>query len=151
METKLPCEKHEEQIITLFKYDETTNKRIDSVKIRLDDLTDLKIAITKISTTMDYLVEFNEQQKEINRKQNEVLDNINTNLINLNSRIEKLEEGQENLSKRVDESECKNKIDLRDIEKQKHTDVLLKYVLPSSGITILLLKLLEIIINKINI
>ena len=36
METKLPCEKHEEQIITLFKYDETTNKRIDSVKIRLE-------------------------------------------------------------------------------------------------------------------
>ena len=148
METKLPCEKHEEQIITLFKYDETTNKRIDSVKIRLDDLTDLKIAITKISTTMDYLVEFNEQQKEINRKQNEVLDNINTNLINLNSRIEKLEEGQEYLSRKVKENECKNKIDLRDIAKKKHTDILIKYIIPSSSITIILIKLLEIFIKK---
>ncbi len=116
---KLPCDTHTEQIRTLFKQDEVINRRIDNIETKVDNMTDVKIAVTKISTSMDYLIGHVERQDKLNEKQNETLDKMNQNLNELNegqktlnNKVEKLEKGQENLSKRVDESEEKGKVDI---------------------------------------
>ena len=143
MERSLPCDKHEEQIKTLFEKDKSTNKRIDGMEVKVDDMTDMKIAITKISTSMDYLIEHNKKQDELNEKQNQTLDKINQNLNELNEGQRILNSKVEKLEKRVDENENKHSIDLRDIEKKKYTEVFFKYILPTGGGLIILLEIIK--------
>lgn len=134
---KLPCDTHTEQIKTLFEKDKSTNKRIDSMEAKVDDITDVKIAITKISTSMEYLVEHNKKQDILNEKQNETLDKINQNLNELNEGQRTLNNKVEKLERRVDENENKHKIDTRDIEKEKNINILKKWGVPFSvGIAI---------------
>ena len=141
MDRKLPCDKHEEQIKTLFK-------RVDGMENKIDDMTEMKIAINTISMSMEHIVEHNTRQDELNSRQNETLDKINENLNELNEGQRTLNNKVEKLEKRVDENENKHFIDTRDIEKEKHINVLKKYGVPFSvGIAIgtFLLKLFEVL------
>lgn len=144
MEEKLPCDIHTEQIKTLFK-------RVDNVENKIDDMTDMKIAINTISVSMEHIVEHNKRQDgyskrqdELNERQNRTLENINTNLNELNEGQRSLNGKVEKLEQRVDENESKHSIDLRDIEKKKYMDIFIKYILPTGGGLIVLLELLKI-------
>jgi len=147
MEGNLPCDRHEEQIKTLFEKSKDTNKRVDNVETKIDDMTDLKIAITKISTSMEYLIEHNEKQDTLNEKQNVTLENINVNLRELNEGQRNLNNKVDKLEKRVDDNESKHKLDIRDIDKEKKIGLLKKYGEPAviiAAIGTILLKVIEI-------
>ncbi len=142
---KLPCDTHTEQIKTLFK-------RVDEMDIIQRTLHSLDKSYALQSQLLQNIVEHNkkqdermDRQNEINIKQNETLSNINANLSILNAKVEKLKQRQADLAKRVDENENKHNIDLRDIEKKKFTDMLIKYGLPISGGLVVLWEILKII------
>ena len=139
------CNVHAEQIKTLFK-------RVDEMDTIQQTLHSLDKSYALQSQLLQNIVEHNKKQdermnrqNEINIKQNETLSNINANLSNLNTRVEKLEQGQADLAKRVDENENKHNIDLRDIEKKKFTDMLIKYGLAINGGLVVLWEILKII------
>ena len=139
------CNVHAEQIKTLFK-------RVDEMNAIQQTLHSLDKSYALQSQLLQNIVEHNKKQdermnrqNEINIKQNETLSNINANLSNLNTRVEKLEQGQADLAKRVDENENKHNIDLRDIEKKKFTDMLIKYGLAINGGLVVLWEILKII------
>lgn len=126
-EIEKKVERHDEKITTLFK--------------RTDTMDWMRDTLTKLTTLMEITIEDNKKRdaenKVINERQNQTLDSINSNLSNLNGKVEKLEKGQESLTKRVDENESKHTIDTRNIDKEKKENLLKKWGVPFSvGIAI---------------
>lgn len=141
MEERLPCDKHEEQIKTLFKQYEN----IDSIRDLVYSL-DKNMAVQ--TQLLQSVVDHNKKQDLIMVGQQEVISKINENLTELtegqrilNSRVEKLEI-------KVTENENKNTIDIRDLQKEKYKDMFLKYILPTGSGVIILLKIFEIWMSK---
>ena len=137
MERGLPCEKHEEQIKTLFK--------------RVDDMDTMKETLIEVKTLMGIMVEHSKKQDLINERQNETLNNINSNLSNLNNKVEKLEQGQESLQKRVDDNENKHLVDIRDISKEKEISKLKQWIIPASIVGAIITTIGTIVIKIIEI
>lgn len=148
MERSLPCEKHEEQIKTLFK-------RVDD----MDNMRDLLYSLDKNSALqtqlLESVVEHNKKQDARADKQEEMMIEQQKINIKINENLTELAEGQRTLNKRVgkleervSENENKHSLDLRDIDKEKNINILKKWGVPFSvGIAIgtFLLKLYEIL------
>lgn len=152
MEEKLPCDKNTEKIRTLFSKHEATNKRIDGMENKIEDITDIKLAINTISMSMEHMVEsdkkrdlLDEKRDQMNEMQNKTLENINQNLNELNKGQQKLNNKVDSLEQRVDDNESKHSIDLRDIEKKKYTDIFFKYIIPTGGGLIILMEVLKLL------
>lgn len=148
METKLPCDKHGEQIKTLFK-------QVEEFKSLQDIMYNLDKNTAVLAQTMKEMASHSKKQDKRIDEQHQTIVKINENLTQLTESQRMLNEGQNELNskikilkKRVDENEDKHSIDLRDIEKRKYTDVFFRYIIPSSSITIILVKLLEMFINR---
>ncbi len=148
METKLPCDKHGEQIKTLFK-------QVEEFKSLQDIIYNLDKNTAVLAQTMKEITNHNIKQDKRIDEQHKTIIKINDNLTQLTESQRMLNEGQNELNseikilkKRVDENEDKHSIDLRDIEKRRYTDVFFRYIIPSSSITIVLIKLLEMFINR---
>lgn len=138
MERSLPCERHEEQIKTLFK-------RVDS----MENMRDLLYSLDKNSALQTQLLE---SVVEHNKKQDARMDEQQQINVKINENLTELAEGQRTLNKRVgkleervDSNEDKHNIDLRDIEKKKYTEIFFKYILPTGGGLIILLELIKVL------
>jgi hypothetical protein len=144
-ETKVVLERHEEQIKTLFKQNESINKRVD-------DMNDIKTMYYNLDKSMALQTQLLESVVEHNKKQDARMDERQEIDIKINENLTELAEGQRTLNKRVgkleervDENDCKHLIDLRDIKKKKYTDIIFKYIIPSGGALLLLQRLLELL------
>ena len=146
-EVKVVLERHEEQIKTLFKQDESINKRVD-------DMDDIKKMYYNLDKSMALQTQLMESVVEHNKKQDARMDERQQIDIKINENLTELAEGQRNLNKRVgkleervDRNDDKHLIDLRDINKKKYTDILLKIVLPTGGALLILEKIITVISN----
>ena len=144
-ETKVVLERHEEQIKTLFKQNESINKRVD-------DMNDIKTMYYNLDKSMALQTQLLESVVEHNKKQDARMDERQEIDIKINENLTELAVGQRNINKRVgkleervDENDCKHLIDLRDIKKKKYTDIIFKYIIPSGGALLLLQRLLELL------
>ena len=137
MSDNYPCEKHEEQIKTLFK--------------QAEDLYSLRDLVYSLDKNMALQTQLLKSVVEHNAKQDKRMDIQQEINAKINDNLTELVEGQKVLNKRVGKleekvakNETKHNIDLRDIEKRKYTDILFKYIFPIGGGIIILLKILEI-------
>ncbi len=144
-ETKVVLERHEEQIKTLFKQNESINKRVD-------DMDDIKTMYYNLDKSMALQTQLLESVVDHNKKQDARMDERQEIDIKINENLTELAEGQRNLNKRVgkleervDENDCKHLIDLRDIKKKKYTDIIFKYIVPTGGTLLILQGLLELL------
>ena len=142
-EERTPCEKHAEQIKTLFK-------RADDMESMRDLLYSLDKNSALQTQLLESVVEHNNKQDTRADKQDQMMEEQQQINIKINENLTELAEGQRTLNKRVgkledrvDENDDKHNVDLRDIEKKKYMDIVFKYMIPASGISIILLKLLE--------
>lgn len=163
---KLPCDKHEAEIKTLFKQDEAINRRIDNIETKMTEVGSLKDFIHNLDKNMavqtemmKHIVEHNTKQDERMDKQDKRMDDqdkkteeqhkvmvqISTNLTELNEGYKRLGQEIKEIKDVQDINESKHNIDLRDIEKKKFTDVLIKYGLPITGGLVVLWEILKII------
>lgn len=146
MEGNLPCDKHEEQIKTLFK-------RVDG----MENMRDLLYSLDKNSALqtqlLESVVEHNNKQDIRADKQDQVTAEQQQINMKINENLTELAEGQRTLNKRVgkleervDTNETKHLIDSRDIDKEKKIGLLKKYGEPTViivAIGTILLKLIE--------
>ena len=142
-EERTPCEKHAEQIKTLFK-------RADNMESMRDLLYSLDKNSALQTQLLESVVEHNNKQDTRADKQDRMMEDQQQINVKINENLTELAEGQRTLNKRVgklenrvDENDDKHNVDLRDIEKKKYIDIVFKYMVPASGISIILLKLLE--------
>lgn len=124
MEGKLPCDKHEAEIKTLFEKSKDTNKRIDEMGDIRSILHSLDKNYALQSQLMENVVEHNkkqdirmDEQHEINIKVNENLTKLADQYNTLDNKVDTIGNAQEKLTKKVEENEEKHKIDWRDVVK----------------------------------
>ena len=144
MEERLPCDKHEEQIKTLFK-------KVEGVESMRDLLYSLDKNSALQTQLLENVVEHNKNQDSRADKQDQMMAEQQQINIKINENLTELAEGQRTLNRRVgkleeqvDINENKHSVDLRDIEKKKYTDIFFKYILPTGGGLVILLELLKI-------
>lgn len=130
MSENLPCARHDEQIKTLFK-------RVDNMETMKDLIYSLDKNMAVQTQLMESVVSHNvkqdirmDEQHEINIKVNENLTKLTNQYTTLDDKVDIFGSKTEKLAKKVDENEIKHNIDLRDVEKQKYTDILKKYGVP---------------------
>lgn len=136
-EEKTPCEKHAEQIKTLFK-------RADNMESMRDLLYSLDKNSALQTQLLEGVVEHNNKQDTRADKQDQMMEEQQQINIKINENLTELAEGQRTLNKRVgkledrvDENDDKHIIDRRDIQKEKDINILRKYGVPFGiGITI---------------
>lgn len=142
--------------IRLLEYNVVSaDKKINIMEEKYEQMNDLNTAISVMSLTLDHIVEHNTRQdkqretdlsalatqQEINSKGmlsiTETLENVNKNLTqltqgqeHLNKKMGSLNSKVELLEDRVEQSEKKTMIDLRDLEKEEKMGVLRKYGMP---------------------
>lgn len=148
MEERLPCDKHAEQIKTLFE--------------NTKDLRDIKEVIHSLDKNMalqtqllQNVVEYDEKQDRRMDEQQKTIEKINDNLTELTEGQRRTNEELKSLGNRIDKvehkvknNEEKHSVDLRDVNKKKYIERIFTYAIPSSGITIVLLKIIEMLISK---
>ena len=148
MGEKLPCDKHAEQIKTLFE--------------NTKDLRDTKEIIHSLDKNMalqtqllQNVVEYDEKQDRRMDEQQKTIEKINDNLTELTEGQRRTNEELKSLGNRIDKvehkvknNEEKHSVDLRDVNKKKYIERIFTYAIPSSGITIVLLKIIEMLISK---
>ena len=148
MGEKLPCDKHAEQIKILFE--------------NTKDLRDIKEVIHSLDKNMalqtqllQNVVEYDEKQDRRMDEQQKTIEKINDNLTELTEGQRRTNEELKSLGNRIDKvehkvknNEEKHSVDLRDVNKKKYIERIFTYAIPSSGITIVLLKIIEMLISK---
>lgn len=144
MENRLPCDRHEEQIKTLFKKDESMEKRID----KLENDREFMYSLDK---TMVLQTKMLEDIAKHNHKQDIKLDEMQQINIKINENLTELAEGQRNLNKRVGKLEARvekndemHKVDIRVPTKKKYEDALYKFIIPGSIGIIFILEIIKI-------
>ena len=127
-EERTPCEKHAEQIKTLFK-------RADDMESMRDLLYSLDKNSALQTQLLESVVEHNNKQDTRADKQDRMMEDQQQINVKINENLTELAEGQRTLNKRVgklenrvDENDDKHNVDLRDIEKKKHIDIVFKYI-----------------------
>ena len=143
MDNKLPCDRHGEQIKTLFKKDESMERRIE----KLENDREFMHSLDK---TMALQTKMLEDISAHNKKQDIKLDEMQQINLKINENLTELAEGQRTLNKRVgkledrvDENEEKHTIDIRPINKKKYEDVLYKIIIPGGIGIIFVLELIK--------
>ncbi|MGJ0846659.1 hypothetical protein ACR77J_08220 [Tissierella praeacuta] len=124
MERSLPCEKHEEQIKTLFKrVDDMDNMRglIHSIDKNMAVQTQMLKEMSEHNKRQDKRMD---EQHEINIKMSDNLSQLAEQYNRLDDKVDSLENGQQKLARKVEDNDEKHKIDKRDIEKSEDTKIL---------------------------
>ena len=148
METKFPCERHEEQIKTLFKKDESMEKRVEKTENDRDFLHSLDKNMALQTQLIESINAKMDEQHEINIKVNENLTKLSEQYNALNVKVDTIGNDQKKLAKKVEENEDKHSVDLRDVDKERNKGILVKYGAPFGiGIAIgmLVLEVIKII------
>ena len=154
MEKVVPCERHEEQIKTLFK-------RVESMDNFANILYSLDKSYALQSQVLQQMSDRNDRQDERMDKQDKRMEEYQKVIVSVNDNLTELTEGQrflndgqknldnqvKSLKQRVEQNEEKHLIDTRDIDKEKKINFLKKWGVPMSvGIAVgtFLLRLIEI-------
>ena len=152
MENKLPCDRHEEQIKTLFKKDESMEKRVEKIESDKDFIYSLDKNMAIQTEMLKSIVEHNNKQDLRMDKQDKRLDEQHEVIVNINENLTELTEGQRTLNNRVgkledkvDENEDVYMIDTRKIEKKKYEDILYKIVLPAGIVSVIVMEIIKLI------
>ena len=155
MENKLPCDRHEEQIKTLFKKDENMEKRIEKIENDRGLMCSLDKNMTLQTQMIKEIREHNLRQDARMDKQDKRLDEQHQVIVSINENLTELTEGQRTLNNRVgkledrvEENDLKHKIDLRDIENEKNTSILKQWAAPfgiGMGVAMLILEIIKIL------
>ena len=152
MENKLPCDRHEEQIKTLFKKDESMEKRVEKIESDKDFIYSLDKNMAIQTEMLKSIVEHNNKQDLRMDKQDKRLDEQHEVIVNINENLTELTEGQRTLNNRVgkledkvDENEDVHMIDTRKIEKKKYEDILYKIVLPAGIVSVIVMEIIKLI------
>ncbi len=155
MEKKLPCDRHEEQIKTLFKKDESMEKRIEKVENDRDFMHSLDKNMTLQTQMIKEIREHNLRQDVRMDKQDKRLDEQHQVIVSINENLTELTEGQRALNNRVgkledrvEENDLKHKIDLRDVDNDKNTNILRQWAAPlgiGMGIAMLVLEIIKVL------
>jgi hypothetical protein len=139
MESRLPCDRHEEQIKTLFKKDENMEKRIEKIENDRGFMHSLDKNMTLQTQMIKEIREHNLRQDARMDKQDKRLDEQHQVIVSINENLTELTEGQRTLNNRVgkledkvEENDTKHTLDLRDINKEKNKNILAKYAAPFS-------------------
>ena len=150
MENKLPCDRHEEQIKTLFKKDESMEKRVEKIESDKDFIYSLDKNMAIQTQVLKEISEHNKRQDARMDKQDKTMDEQHQVIVSINENLTELTEGQRTLNNRVgkledkvDENEDVHMIDTRKIEKKKYEDVLYKFVVPAGIISIVVLEIIK--------
>lgn len=138
MNSNFPCQRHDEQLKTLFK-------RVDSMNKLNDTIHNLDKNMVLQTQLMKHVVEHNAKQDQRMDEQQEIITKINSNLTELNEGQKVLNKRVGKLEERVDGNDEKHNIDTRDIEKKRYIEVLSKYVLPIGLFSLLILEVLKIV------
>lgn len=136
----MPCETHTEQIKTLFK-------RIEGVESMKDFMYSLDKNMALQTQLMSNVVEHNKQQDIKMEEFQNVIVSVNNNLTKLNEGQTELKYRVDTIEEKVEKNEDKHLVDVRDIEKKRHTDVLIKYGLPAVGGLVVLIEIIKIFIR----
>ena len=152
MENKLPRERHEEQIKTLFKKDESMEKRVEKLENEKDFIYSLDKNMAVQTEMLKSIVEHNNKQDLRMDKQDKRMDEQHQTIIKINENLTELTEGQRTLNNRVgklenrvEENEDKHTIDTRIPDKKKYEDIIYKIIVPSSIGTILILNIIKLL------
>lgn len=147
---KLPCDRHEEQIKTLFKKDESVENRIEKLENEKDFIYSLDKNMAIQTQVLKEISEHNRRQDVRMDKQDKRLDEQHEVIVSINENLTELTEGQRTLNNRVgkledkvDENEDVHMIDTRKIEKKKYEDILYKFVVPAGIISIVVLEIIK--------
>ena len=154
MEERLECDKHGEQIKTLFKQSEVLDKRMEKLECDKVLMYSLDKNIALITQSISDINEYNkkqdvrmDEQHVINIKVSENLTRLADQYIALDDKVDTISCETEKLAKKVDDNESKHKLDIRDIEKDRKANLLKKYGEPAviiGAIGAIIIKLLEI-------
>lgn len=154
MEERLECDKHGEQIKTLFKQGEVLDKRMEKLECDKVLMYSLDKNIALITQSISDINEYNkkqdmrmDEQHEINVKVSDNLTRLAEQYITLDNKVDMISNKTESLTKKVDENESKHNIDLRDINKDGKINLLKKYGEPAviiGAIVTILAKLIEV-------
>ncbi|GEM_PF-4694952 len=145
MSDNFPCQRHDEQIKTLFK-------RVDAIEKRDDIIHNLDKNMALQTQLMKSVVEHNVKQDKRADDHQEIISKININLTELNEgqrttneELKSLGTRMDTVETKVDANEEKHNIDTRDIEKKRYIEVLSKYVLSIGLFSLLILEVLKIV------
>ena len=136
----MPCDRHEEQIKTLFK-------RVEGVESMRDFMYSLDKNMALQTQLMTNVVEHNKQQDVKMEEFQSIIVSVNNNLTKLNEGQVELKDRVDNIEDKVEKNENKHLLDIRDIEKEKKIGLLKKYGEPAviiGAIGTILLKVIEI-------
>ncbi|HHX67335.1 MAG TPA: hypothetical protein GX708_04675 [Gallicola sp.] len=120
MEERLPCDKHEEQIKTLFKQDEVLEEKVK-------EADNLKEVMYNLDKNMALQTQLLENVVAHNDRQDARMDEQQKTIVKINENLTELTEGQRILNKRVGKLEDQ-------VEKAKHkgkvdiVDTFAKYI-----------------------
>ena len=149
---KLPCDRHEEQIKTLFKKDESVEKRIDKLENDKDFLYSLDKNMALQTRMLKEISEHNQKQDVRMDKQDKTMDEQHQVIVSINENLTELTEGQRTLNNRVgkledkvDENEDKHNIDTRIPDKKKYENIIYKIIVPSGVGMILILNIIKLL------
>ena len=155
MESRLPCDRHEEQIKTLFKKDKNMEKRIEKIENDRGFMHSLDKNMTLQTQMIKEIREHNLRQDARMDKQDKRLDEQHQVIVSINENLTELTEGQRALNNRVgkledrvEENDLKHKIDLRDIDNDKNTNILKQWATPfgiGMGVAMLILEIIKIL------
>lgn len=143
MDSDTPCQRHDEQIKTLFK--------------RADDVENIKTVMHSLDKNMavqtqmlSHIIEHNikqdsrmDNQENRAEKQDAVMVQMSTSLTELNDEVRGVKGDVENIKLVQNNNEIKHNIDLRDIDKEKYIDWLVKYTLPTGGAVIIIWQIIQ--------
>lgn len=152
MENKLPCDRHEEQIKTLFKKDESMDKRVEKLENEKDFIYSLDKNMAIQTQVLKEISEHNKRQDVRMDKQDKRMDEQHEVIVSINENLTELTEGQRTLNNRVgkledkvDENENIHMIDTRKIEKKKYENIIYKIIVPSGVGMILILNIIKLL------
>lgn len=98
---------------------ENNIKELDDIEDRVDDLSIMKENLQVLTYIQKEQNLFNKEQARVNAEVSNTLVAINGNLKNMSKKINETDQRVESLQCKFDEVERKNKIDIREIQKEE--------------------------------
>lgn len=143
MDSGSPCQRHDEQIKTL-------TKKVDS----MENVTMLMYSLDKnmaVQTSMlEHIVEHNvkqdlrmDKQEDRSDKQDAIMGKMSISLTELNDELKGVKSDVDIVKDVQSDNEMKHNVDLRDIEKGKYVDYIVKYTLPLGGAAVIIWQIMQ--------
>jgi len=126
--SEYPCEKHEEQIITLSEKVKELNKGLKYVNER--DRIDA-IERTQLKTLVDFIIDDGKQRAVRDQQITEAINNLNENIIILNHDMKDVKLDIQKINSQMYEEKEANILDIRKIQKDNIVSKLKKGVIIS--------------------